>query len=44
MMDLLNYVKASVNLTRLIFTKALNIKYALMDCYLLDIHWLSKDF
>ena len=24
--------------------KALNIRYILMDCYLVVIHWLSEDF
>ena len=25
-------------------TKALKISYALMDCHLVDVHWLSKAF
>ena len=26
------------------WAKALEIRYALMDCYLVDIHWLEKAF
>jgi hypothetical protein len=28
----------------LILAKALKIRYAVMDCYLVDIHWLKEAF
>ena len=42
---ILNYVmRGRIRDRALVRIKALEIRYALINCYLVDIHWLTKSF